>query len=245
MIEIEHLSYSSVTTYMKCPQQWRLKYIEKVDQEKSDALVFGSAIHRAISLGIKDELQPSLYWSTSLEQIQAEQKFELSAELVNLGETMLTTGMYTFADLLSQQIQGIDKKVKLELPGIVLPVVGYVDLITENAVIDFKTSKRKWSQVQADKSLQPTFYLAALNQIGTVQLPAKFTYIILTKTKVPQVQIIETERTAQDVFRLFDLIASVWDAIKKEVFPPTDPSNWWCSEKYCGVWTHCEFGGKS
>ncbi len=234
---------------MKCPQQWRLKYIDKVEQEKSEALVFGSAIHRAISLGIKDELQPSLYWSTSLEQTQAEQKFELSTDLVNLGETMLAMGAHTFSDLLSQSIQGIDKKVKLELPGIDVPIIGYVDLIVEDDFyfipIDFKTSKRKWSQTQADKSLQPTFYLAALNQSGMIQLPATFKYIILTKTKVPQVQVIETERTAQDVFMLFDLISSVWDAIKKEAFPPTDPSNWWCSENYCGVWKHCKFGGKS
>ncbi len=235
---------------MKCPQQWRLKYIDEIDQEKSDALVFGSAIHKAISLGLSANEMPDLHWSEALEQVQeTPQHYFLPLEMHDMGVPMLEAARGEFEHLLGVKRQNIDKKVKLELTGIDVPIIGYVDLIVEDDFyfipIDFKTSKRKWSQAQADKSLQPTFYLAALNQSGMIKLPATFKYIILTKTKMPQVQVIETKRTAQDVFRLFDLITSVWDAMQKEAFPPTDPSNWWCSEKYCGVWNHCKFGGKT
>jgi hypothetical protein len=78
-----------------------------------------------------------------------------------------------------------------------------------------------------------------------VKLPAKFKYIVFTKTKNPAVQVLETTRTHEDVFALYGLIGEVWQAIQREVFTPTDPGNWWCHPKYCGFWDVCEYGGKN
>jgi hypothetical protein len=84
--------------------------------------------------------------------------------------------------------------------------------------VDFKTSGRSWAQQQADKELQATFYLAAMNQAGLVQLPAKFEYIVLVKNKTPKIQQFTTERSAADVFALFNLVGEVYRAMTKDVF---------------------------
>lgn len=42
---IDHLSYSSISMYLDCPEAWRRKYIEKEPSVSSPALAFGSAFH--------------------------------------------------------------------------------------------------------------------------------------------------------------------------------------------------------
>jgi len=43
--DIQHLSYSSISMYLDCPEAWRRKYIAKEQTQSSPALAFGSAFH--------------------------------------------------------------------------------------------------------------------------------------------------------------------------------------------------------
>ena len=48
------LGYSAVSTFEKCPYQYKLRYIDKVemldDYEPADALKIGTALHRGIEV---------------------------------------------------------------------------------------------------------------------------------------------------------------------------------------------------
>ena len=55
---IAHLSYSSVTTYQRCPLQWHFRYVEKIPEEViGSALVFGSAVHSGIERHFQTQLE--------------------------------------------------------------------------------------------------------------------------------------------------------------------------------------------
>ncbi len=44
-----YISFSSISTYLRCPLQYRFKYIDNLpEQTVSSALVFGTSIHRAV-----------------------------------------------------------------------------------------------------------------------------------------------------------------------------------------------------
>jgi hypothetical protein len=179
-------------------------------------------------------------------------------------ESMATLGEKMFSDpdtialvdslqplAIEEQVQ-IERRVELTVPGVPIPIIGYIDLIEQDGVpADFKTSARSWSQKQADSEMQPCFYLAALVQDIFDPLPRltnsggqwiyPFRHYVFVKTKTPKVQIWESTRSIGDLFWLFGLITDVWKGIKAEVFPP-NPGTWKCSPKYCEHWPHCRGG---
>lgn len=246
---IDHLSYSSISRYLKCGKQWKYRYIDKLQEESSEALLFGSAWHEFIKkylLTPKHNAVLDVIW---IETVEQDKYHNLPILIGGLGDKMLVSQDITNAieDLSGTvNIESLEMETELHIPGVPVPVIGFIDMIQNDGIpIDIKTASRKWTQEQADTSLQPTFYLAALEQLQMVKLPARFKFMVFTKTKNPAVQVLETTRTHEDVFALYGLIGEVWQAIQREVFTPTDPGNWWCSHKYCGFWDVCEYGGKN
>ena len=118
----------------------------------------------------------------------------------------------------------IEKRITLQVPGVEVPIIGYIDLITEDGVpCDIKTASRAWYAKKAHDEMQPDFYLAALTQIGETPPDFRFRYYVFTKTKKPKVQILETKRTPAQLFWMLDMVREVWTGIQAGVFPPTGP----------------------
>lgn len=252
---IEHLSYSSISTWLMCPRSWRFRYVDKVEMAKSPALVFGSVFHNAIEEYIREKpIIPhkvdillahwKLSWEAQLEQNSNVSWDKTPYEYENLGVTMLSNPetvaiIDNIVPLVGEDgLSVIEKKVELRVPGVPVPVIGYIDVIEGDGVpADLKTSARSWSQKRADGEMQPTFYLAALNQLGH-QVVGQFRYYVFTKGRNPHVEIWDTYRTAADMFWLFGLIGDVWNAIERGAFPP-NPTTWKCSPKWCEYWSGC------
>jgi len=104
--------------------------------------------------------------------------------------------------------------------------------------IDIKTAGRAWSRGKEHSELQPTFYLLALNQAGYEIPEWKFRYYVLTKTKAPKLQVLETSRTVDELFWTMGLIAEVWQAIEAGHYHP-NPTGWKCNPKYCDYYEFC------
>lgn len=245
---IEHLSYSSITAYLDCPENWRRKYIAKEPTQSNPALAFGSAFHGTIeTLVTKPESDVLSTWGRAWNKaIEGQPIFwgtDTPEEIFNDGVKMFSTP--TILSEIKKIKPGIDsqgpkieRKVELKVPGVPIPVIGYIDIILDDGTpADFKTSARSWSDNQAQESLQSLFYLAALNQAGE-KINWKFAHLIFVKTKEPKFQRIEHSHKPGELFFLFDLIGRVWDGIQKEVFP-MNPSSWKCNSKYCDFYPNC------
>ncbi len=48
MPDLDHLSYSSVCTYLMCGQCWKKRYVDKIPAPTSPSLVFGGAFHETV-----------------------------------------------------------------------------------------------------------------------------------------------------------------------------------------------------
>ena len=255
MNELTHLSYSSISHYLNCGKSWEFKYQQDLPEKKSSSLIFGSAIHGAIRQHIQGGSDLRQAWRESWSKELAltpviDWGSDNQTELFNYGikvfsdEDILTT-IQGLKPLILDGSPCMELKIELNVPGVPVPVIGYIDLIQANNVaVDFKTSRTSWTQERADKELQAAFYLAALNQMGMAQLPAQFEYIVFVKNKAPKIQRFTTERKASDIFRLFNLVGEVYRAINQQVFLP-NPTAWSCSEKYCSFWNECPQGGKN
>ena len=244
MSELTHLSYSSISTWLMCPRSWRYRYVDKVPAPKSPALVFGSAFHDAVEAHVRDQDDTPLAarwsqcWAAQLERDgevswdkEPTHYEDLGAAMLSAPDVVALVGALTALK--------IEEKITLNVPGVPVPIIGYIDMIeTDGVPADFKTSARSWSQKKADDEMQATFYLAALNQSGH-KAAGQFRYYVFVKNaRKPQVQIWETHRTARDMFWLFGLIGDVWHSIERGAFPP-NPTTWKCSPKWCEYWDGC------
>lgn len=262
---IRHLSYSSVNAYLYCAKSWEFRYVIKPDVPVSSDLPFGRAIHEAVqtymaarALHTDQVKQLREFWQPIWLDTLREQKQRVEWKkpldyYTELGERMLSTPEIVQAINAIQPLVVVDaiaaepeeqlimeRPVALNVPGVPVPVVGYIDMIAADGVpIDFKTAGRAWSRGKEDTEIQPDFYLAALNQEGYDLNPGlAFRYYIFTKTKNPKVQVLETRRDFAQLFWMTQVIGEVWRAIEAGAFPP-NPTGWKCSPKYCEYYPLC------
>lgn len=247
---ITHLSYSSIQLYLTCPENWRRKYVEKQPQPSSPALVFGSAMHTAIESVVTGEM-PTLpeAWKTAwTAQVESESNVDWGGDtpehhfnegLRILGSDDVQAMIGDVKPLVDENGAFVERKVTLEVPGVPVPIIGYIDIVGADGVPgDFKTSKNRWSQDKAQSELQPLFYLAALSQAGVDIPDLAFRHYIITKAKTPVAQVLEHTHTWSEIFWLFESIQRVWKGIEAEVYP-MNPNGWLCGPKYCAYWSEC------
>jgi hypothetical protein len=276
-MQLDHLSYSSINTYLLCPRSWKYRYVDKIKTPVSTNLIFGSAMHDAVEEYIRmgqataDPFPVSEHFDTAWRK-----QFEYRPDVDWQGEsedslTKLATSMTTkkiivtgggperdyrnmsvflndFEPLVIDDEPVIEKRVSLSIPGLPIPLIGYVDLLTSDGVpCDFKTAspKSRWSAEKAKSELQPLIYLASLAQEGYALNPdLRFRYIILRKMKTtPKAQVIEIKQTWAAIFeRMRMIVEDVWPAIEAGAFPPNE-SSWKHNSKYCDYWDLCPYGG--
>jgi len=239
---VDHLSFSSISSYISCPRAWKFKYIEQAPQKPSAALSFGSAFHETIEGYVTrvNDVDIKTLWAAAWAKQAEKNGFEdeQPETLNNDGIRMFSSPKIMEVINSIQSPQSIELPVRLTVPGVPVPIIGYIDVITADGVPgDFKTSKAKWPEDKARNSLQPLFYLAALKQM---QIPTemKFRHYVFVKTKEPGTQVIETEFKPAQLLFLFSLIQNVWKSINGEAFHE-NPDGWQCSEAYCDFWKLC------
>lgn len=251
---LDHLSYSSISTYLLCPRAWRYKYIDKLPSKPSAALVFGSAIHEAVediihanTLDWPVDIEAS--WRRAWEQQMSKEPFEPDGEctpesLFNDGHRLLAdkSVQQIILDLRAARVEGgeplIEQRIELRVPGVPLPVIGFIDVIlSDGTLADFKTSARAWDSAKAGNEMQPLVYLGAMLQAKRA-VSGTFRHIVLVKTKKPQIQCIDTYRSISEVFWLLDTIQHVWAGISAGVFP-CNTAGWKCTPQYCDAWQVC------
>jgi putative RecB family exonuclease len=256
--ELDHLSYSSINTFLSCPANWKFHYLDKIPVQTSKDLIFGSAFHGAIESFLANKSKPDQPSLTDLwqdnwhKQIIVEDKpredinwkDETPESLCNLGIRMFESpairdGILSITPTFNLDGNAaIEKKVELRVPGVPIPIIGYIDIMTPSGPGDFKTSGKSWSADKAENEMQPLFYLAALNQLGMTVPNWEFTHFVFVKTKTPQFQKITHQHNPSQCIWLFGMIRKVWLAIQSGAFPE-NPTGWMCSSDWCDYYSNC------
>lgn len=258
--ELDHLSYSSISSYLLCAANWKMHYLDKIKTPTSPALVFGSAFHNTVEGFIAANHQ------NSIETLWLEKWNEQTTTLDEKGEVIERVDIDWGADtpeyhcneglrlLANSEIKeailsikaGVDefgpkveRLIELKVPGVPIPIIGYIDIISDDGIPgDFKTSKASWTPDKAEAETQPLFYLAAMNQMGIKTDGWRFKHYIFVKTKTPKFQLLEHAHNPSQLMWLFKMIANVWKGIEAGVYPE-NPNSWKCSQNWCDYWHLC------
>lgn len=246
----EHVSFSAISTYLRCPRSYRYKYVQQETPEfVADDLLFGIAFHRAVAgfyvhfkaeglaLPVTKLIED---WEIALEREFAEAKYHIKSkstkeELLERGKGMLTA----FAESIKPR-RIVTMEVPFSLPvhdprtGELLPptLVGSIDLIEADddgnlIVSDLKTASKKWSESDVELSLQASLYSFVVAEMGwTANDEVLVRFDIVTKSTKPALQQLYTTRGAKDHDRILGVIRDVYQAVEAKCFH-VNPS-WAC-----------------
>ena len=258
--EKPHISPSSINTYTKCPEAWRRRYVMKEKIPPRLSMAQGTALHKGAEFNYKqkivsradlpvnevkdfsaaafdDEIQSNGYVLGDDEASMGKEKAVGAAKdkAVELAE------LYAKESAPQYQPLEVEAKVLIVLPSSTHNLLSIADLITEDdGIVEYKTGK-KWTQDRADTEPQLTFQAMTFKALYHRDPKKIVIENMVSSTKTPYRNPIETTRTEADYQTMINRINAVLDGINKGVYPPANPMGWWCSEAWCGYWNTCSY----
>jgi putative RecB family exonuclease len=228
------LSFSRVDTYLSCPLRFRFSYVDKLPQEPSPHLSWGSTIHKVLELwwdqklptppGV-DMLYRALYdhWEDEgFEGMSRDEKLEWYTH----ARTVLARHHARFAPHYRPAV-AVEEWFDLDL-GDDIRVVGSIDHVERTprgglGIVDWKTNRKAKPRDRVAGSLQLAIYALAARELWG-QEPE---WVALDFV-VPGVRV-TVERDRIDVDRALATIRTVAERVRAEQFAPK-PSRLcdWC-----------------
>ena len=168
-----HLSASSIGMLMRCPRQFQHRYLRGEKERPGGNMVIGSFFHETLAWNyaqkidshrdqpISDAIQylhdvavpkvleeeggeENIVWDTTVEDARSD------AERI--------TSAYYRQVVPRIQPQATEGRFEIQIPGVEVPVIGYIDVQETNRVIDTKTDKQASRKVKPSWQLQGRLY---------------------------------------------------------------------------------------
>jgi len=243
--------------YLKCGEQYRRRYPEKEIIPPGIAFIREKSVHKGVELNNrfklenkKDIIKKDLIRIADSEfskiikgegiYLTKEEKTQRKT-IVDKGrdDTTKLTGLYS--EEVAPLIEPNKIELEFEFPCENHNITGRIDLIDKHGSLrDTKTASRRKNQKEVDASDQLTLYALAYEFLSGSP-PAKIIMDTLVCTKIAKYDSIVTVRNHDDITILIRRIYAVFEGMKKGVYLPTNPVNWWCDPKWCGYYESCKF----
>lgn len=248
-----YLSWSAISTFLKCPLKYRFRYLEQLPEEfVSSNLIFGSAIHAALEAFFREQLSAGqslgidrllTVYHKSWDRINLSDvrfgKTETISSLGQLAERML--GAFLDSDLSKPKgsIVGIEAEFQAPVITDCPDLFARLDLMVDHdeaiTVTDFKTARSRWSSAEINASEgQLLIYYELVRQF--THKPIRLQFAVMTKTKQPDIEFQTVDPDPQRIERIRHLVQNVWASIQTGVFYPV-PSVMNCPT--CGYRDRC------
>ncbi len=185
---IRHVSASSINRFIRCPESYRQRYLlDKPDRAGSKALI-GSAVDKAAGEYYTARIGggPGIDLATAQDScrdnllVEAERgDFDLDDESTDslIDKAVPLIAAYLPVAQKMPDPVAVQKRVEIERDNLPVPIIGYLDVLFEQSIVDIKTA--------ANKTQHPDWRIALRIYSAAESKPAG-THVI-TKTKVPAV----------------------------------------------------------
>ena len=193
-------------TFQRCPLEYRYKYIDRLISKKHKALEIGSLYHEMLELHHSD---------------REEQALRIMED--NKEHSQILSHLYTkyLARPILGTVMETEYEFKVEIPGVRIPLYGFIDRIDEDKGVEYKTASKKW-HMKDTETIQTDIYLYVL--LKRFGYPVPIVYSVNNKkTNVPP-EIITVERTEEEIMQLEDKVKVYLKDVGSSDFAPT-PGN--------------------
>lgn len=258
---LQHLSHTSVDLYLRCPEKWRRRYIDREYEPAGGYQVVGRAVHAAEAQSYHEMVETGEPHSTEqvvdefVTQLANEQRDEAEIDwdgedpgaMKDRGVSMVANYHKVIVPTMKPTLVENEFNIKLH-PDHNWTIKGYIDVIasTDDGFLakpsgphDIKTVKK--AHDYAD-SIQATLYTYA-----TMEEDDEDKTFSVHELKVlrdgPHADVREVTRDREAQLRHLKRIAMIAREIEWRVqtgeWQGAAPGTWWCSQKYCGYWDTC------
>lgn len=218
---IDHLSYSSLTTWERCPKSYQLSRILHAQAQPAWYFVGGTAVHSALEdydLGRpmkewKDYFFPEVEKALAREPDHKSWLSGGSPDQPDQGDAWMTIGPQCIDNWKGFtsgvfQVDAVELDVTQRLPGSHLKIKGFVDAIGEHKdygrmIVDRKSGKNK----PKDKGLQVKVY-TALYLMSTGEVINKGAYFMAREGVLSKVYEFDPMETLLDMGKKFKTVAA-------------------------------------
>lgn len=255
------LHYSAVDTMAQCGEAFRRRYIMNDRTPSGVYLVVGKAVDRSVTKNLDNKIKykqllpvehavdiarDSVVWQwdrTELELSPDELKVGMAATRDRAIDKAVRLSL-AHAKKHAKKLKPthVQRKWTLELKGFPVDLVGTLDIQEGSDTIrDLKTSGKSPKSTIADQSEQLTAYALAAKVIdGVAPKQVALDYVIDLKRST-KVQTFFSTRDDNDFNVFLARVERTVEIIQKGAYMPTQPTNWKCSERWCGYWKTCPF----
>lgn len=245
-----YVSVSQVKTYLTCPRRYELKYVRGADPAFVPvALAFGSAFHEALAAyyselkttgePLRRDLVIDVFrsaWDRASEgpvPLQGDDEDD-TASVAEKGVSMLHA-FYEHAGRAGPvDVEDVERGFAVTLHDPIAnepleeQLVGTMDLVLHDqehrVVVEHKTASRRFTEDQLRFDVQMSAYKVAAREEGLGDVALR--YQVITKAKVPAVQIADVTRDAGDEQDFLAITVNVLRAIDAGVSYPV--RGWAC-----------------
>jgi len=249
---LDHLSASSISTYLVCPMQWYFRYVKGVKSPPAIALEFGKSGHDALKMNNMHKLDqgkdlPSKIVCDKFSDQLAVKKKDIEDwgdenpdkaydKHQELGRKLLNDYMNEAAELFTPDEEP-EVEVRETIAGV--PLLMFIDLISGNEIWDYKFVSTKKNDSDVKNSLQMWVYCIAKNK-------SKANLLSFCK-RTKNIESASADITDTDKNWCKSIIRKTAGAISAGVFFPRNPDGqekWRCSQRFCGYYHLCRGKGR-
>lgn len=169
--QLKTLTASKASCFLRCPEQFRRRYIQKLEGPRPLALLWGAADHRAHEVNLKQKIHThrDLPLDAVLDAWREGVRLEVEdsragvdwgnfseAEVIDRGIGLVTA----YHEQVSPWIQptAVESWFRLTPEWSPIPLTGKLDVVTADRIIDRKTESKLTTSIKPDRLLQARLY---------------------------------------------------------------------------------------
>lgn len=255
-----HLSVTQISMIALCAKRYEFRYIEGIKSPPGVALVLGKGGHQAVEADLRAKMATGSLlaaedvaqraaeavraeWEKEPPDLSEEEREEGAAKVLGrtVDSAVSLAGLHHREAAPEIQPTAVEAGFRLELDGFPFDIIGFKDVEEANRIRDTKFKGKSPPADAADKSMQLTLYHL---ESATRGLDVEVQLDCLVANQRPKYVPLRSRRTTEDHARLLRRVEIATRQIQSGIFPPTDPTSWACSPRWCGYWDRCDFGGK-
>lgn len=191
-----YLSASRLFAFQLCPEKYRRRYLLGEYEPGSGATVVGAGYDAAAQRNYGQKIVSGIDLALDDVRIAAAEGFDTAAgeQEIQWGDdkpgalrdvTVNLAGAYHQIAAPAVQPLAIQERIEIDVPGVPVPIIGYMDVTETARAIELKTAAAKSTVVKPEWRIQGLVYMLAQ------QKPVDFH--LATKTKTPGIYTPDTE----------------------------------------------------
>jgi hypothetical protein len=188
---LRHLSASSIGMLMRCPRQFQHRYLRGEKERPGEAIVLGSMFHETLEWNYVQKIQSHVDQPISdavqyLHDVAVPKVIEENGGADNIqwdaepeaciSDAERITSAYYRHVVPRIQPTATEQKFTIEVPGVEVPIIGYIDVQEEERTLDTKTGR------QASRKVKPSWQLQGRMYAFATQKPTEYHSISRAKT---------------------------------------------------------------